>query len=139
MKIPRARLARVEELWLLGRSERSIQRTVAREWTVTLRTVRRDIVRVQKKLAALPQNDPVAVKRRVEAMLLETYRVAKRGNKLGPQAAVMATVGARLAQLEGLLTDKIEHTGDLAPDFSKLSEEQLRQYASILAALRGKK
>lgn len=130
-KIPRARLELVEQLWLAGHTERSIQRRVSKQWKVTLRTVRRDLARVAKKIAALPPPDPHAERKRVEGMLMDTYRLARVGNIRGPNTTAMTMVATRLAQMSGLLKDVVDHTVRGATDLSKLTPEELEQLETL--------
>lgn len=118
-KIARERLDLVEKLYLAGRSRRYITDQVINRWKVTGRTARRYIAVVEKRLAALPKPPPEATFQRVEAMLLETYDLARNGVQRivvsggkgepshveeYPEAnvGVMATVAQRLADLHGV-------------------------------------
>ncbi len=126
-KIPRDRIARVEELWLASKSDRQIQRIMCDEFEVSMRQVRRYIVLVEAKMAALPGTKPEATRVRVRNMLLETFRRArsrKRTVVVGagrdatieivpdPDLKTMATCSRHLAELDGAIgAKKIEVTG----------------------------
>lgn len=99
--IPRERLALVEDLYLGGKHDTAIQRAVCAAFGVTARTARNYLARVKAKLAARCPPDPAAARARAEAMLLETYELARVGTERGPDTKTMAVVAGRLAQLHG--------------------------------------
>lgn len=131
-KIPRARLDLVEKLWLAGMTEQRIQRVVSKQWKVTLRTVRRDLVRVAKKIAALPPPDPHAERKRVEGMLMDTYRLARVGSIKGPNTTAMTMVATRLAQMSGLLRDVVDHNVHGSTDLTKLDAADLETLEALM-------
>jgi hypothetical protein len=127
--IPRERLDLAEELYLTGKSHQRIAKVLCERFGVTSRTARNYIARVQAKIAALPKPPPEAAFQRTEAMLLETYELARsavkriavsQGAGVGavveefPEAnvGVMANVAYRLAELHGVAApQKHELTG----------------------------
>ena len=119
-KIPRERLEYVERLYLKGEPEVRIKAKVCERYGVTLRTARRYLARVRLRLSKLPSAQPEAVRARAEAMLLETYRLARKGVKYvtfqdgvgpdtrketkpvpAPEVGVMANIAARLVEING--------------------------------------
>ena len=151
--IPKERLDLVEQLYLAGKSRLHITRRVCDDFGVTTRSARRYIALVEARLAALPKAPPEAVFQRVEAMLLETYDLARNGVQriavpqgagLGsaveefPQANVgaMATVTARLAELHGVGgAQKLDLTSGGKPIQSLTDDELATRVAQRLAAL----
>lgn len=138
-RVPRGRLELVEKLWLEAWDSRRIQVHVSKKWAVSRWTVRADIRRVQAKLALLPKPDPAASRERAEAMLLGAYEVARTGGIRGPQPAAMVTAAARLAQLDGLLKDQIEHTIRDDADLSKLTDDELKTFLALREKTRTEK
>ena len=119
--IPRERVDLAERLYLAGRSRPYIVKQLCKEYGVTTRTARRYIQRAGVRLAALPKPPPEVVFQRAEAMLLETYRLAKAAVKVvtfvdgdtkeskimpAPETGVMGTVAVRLAELYGVVAPK---------------------------------
>lgn len=151
--IPRERLDLVEQLYLAGKSRLHITRRVCDEYGVTTRHARRYIALVEARLAALPKPPPEAAFQRVEAMLLETYGLARdavqriavsQGAGVGsvveefPQANVgaMATVVARLADLHGVGgAQKLDLTSGGKPIQSLTDDELAARVAQRVAAL----
>lgn len=151
--IPRERLDLVEQLYLAGKSRLHITRRVCDEYHVTTRCARKYIALVEKRLAALPKPPPEAAFQRVEAMLLETYDLARNGvQRIAvsqgagagsvveefPQANVgaMATVVARLAELHGVGgAQKLDLTSGGKPIQSLTDDELAARVAQRVAAL----
>jgi hypothetical protein len=131
--IPRARLERVESLYLGGHSEREIQRVVADEFGVTKRSVRSYLALVRKKLAeAVRGADPDETRARVEGMILTAYRTAERGHAdRGPDPKAMVQAAKVLGDLHGVIApQKIEHSGSIGiPAYDDLQ----RRLAAIAA------
>lgn len=151
--IPRERLDLAEELYLAGKSRQRIARKLCERFEVSARTARNYIARVEARLAALPKPPPEAAFQRVEAMLLETYELARdgvqriavsQGAGAGsvveefPQANVgaMATVVARLAELHGVGgAQKLDLTSGGKPIQSLTDDELAARVAQRVAAL----
>lgn len=150
--IPRERLDLTEKLYLAGKSGPSIARKLRQEFGIAPRTARKYIAIVEKRLAALPKPSPQATFRRVEAMLLETYKLARngvqrlvisRGKDAGaaveeyPQANVgaMATVAWRLAELHGITVQKVEVSAG-GEDLSALTDEEFNTLRALKAKAR---
>lgn len=112
------RLAMVEGMYLSGKSRPRIVNAVCEKYKITTRQARNYLAVVEKRLGELPRPSPEATAQRVEAMLLETYDLARnsvqrlvvsQGKGLPsvvqeyPQAnvGVMATVAVRLGDLHG--------------------------------------
>jgi len=151
--IPKERIDLVEGLYLAGKSRLYITRRVCDEYHVTTRQARNYIALVEKRLAALPKPPPEAAFQRVEAMLLETYDLARNGvQRIAvsqgagagsvveefPQANVgaMATVTARLADLHGVGgPQKLDLTSGGKPIQSLTDDELAARVAQRLAAL----
>ena len=145
-RIPRERLVLTEKLYLEGKSRQRIAKRICAEYGVSARTARKYIQRVEAKLAALPKPPPEAIALRAEAMLLETYRLARDSVKYvtfqdgvgpdtrketkpvpAPEVGTMANIAVRLAELHGAaapqrvdVTSKGEQVGAL-PDAELLA------------------
>ena len=123
--IPPERLRYVERLYLSGVAEDRIRARTCRRFGVSDKTARRYLARVVARLGALPTPDAAAVRQRAEAMLLETYGLAKRAVKYvtfqdgvgattkkitkpvpAPETGAMATCATRLAELHGAAAPK---------------------------------
>jgi hypothetical protein len=134
-RIPRERLDLVEKLWLEGKSDRAIQRAVVKRFVITFRTARRYLRRVRETIGKRQAVNPDAARARTEAMLLETYALAKRKTKLtmfgeqnDPDTKTMATVATRLGELEGAFAPKeLKHTVSGSLPLDQLSDEALAQ------------
>lgn len=151
--IPRERLDLVEQLYLAGKSRLYITRRVCDEYGVTTRHARRYIALVEARLAALPKPPPEAAFQRVEAMLLETYELARDGVQRiavsqgagagsaveefpQPNVGAMATVVARLAELHGVGgAQKLDLTSGGKPIQSLTDDELAARVAQRVAAL----
>jgi hypothetical protein len=112
-RIPPERLERVRDLWLLGRSSRSIERTICAEYGVTARQARNYIRRMRDKIGLEAPTGTEAARKRSEEILLEVLeRAESRPPALGgPDFKTMATVARHLAELNGALVQKVEHSG----------------------------
>ena len=132
MIIPRERLEYVERLWLKGVSESAIQEMTSKRFGVTHRAVRRYMKRVKDRLAALPSMQPDAERKRVERLLLDAIRVARRGGRTGPHTSAMVAAITRLGQLTGLFRETIDHNVHSESDLSKLSPEELATMDALL-------
>lgn len=155
-RIPRERLVYVERLWLAGVPDHRLQQRVAKRYGVTLRTARRYIARVRHRLAAREAAAPEAVRARAEAMLLESFAVAKKAIKVvtwideagakrskeyaAPEVGAMVAAASRLAELYGAVRPaRLEITGrNGGPvEVAGLSDEELdRRIAELEAQVR---
>ncbi len=114
--IPKERLERVRDLWLVGKSERQITRLVCAEYKITARQVRRYIALVRNKVAGEPGTSTEAARKRSEEIMLEALeraenRVDADTGMPDPDFKTMATIARHLAELHGALVQKVEHAG----------------------------
>ena len=114
--IPKERLERVRDLWLLGKSERQIARLICAEYKITARAVRNYIALVRGKIAGEPGTTTEAARHRAEEIMLEALdlaanRVDPVTGALDPDYREMSTIARRLAELHGALVQKVEHSG----------------------------
>jgi hypothetical protein len=107
--IPPARIDLAAKLYLLGRSPRSIQHRLAREFGVDARTARRYLARAKKQLGAKRPVDPAAGAARAEALQLEAFALAR--TQADPRA--MSLIAHRLAELDGALVQRLVHSGEV--------------------------
>jgi len=113
------RLDEVERRWLAGAPTRDIERECAAAFRCTRRAVRKYLAIVRRKLAAHAATvDPAEQRTRIEALLLNAYRVAELGHpERGANPAAMVAAAHRLAELHGVLApQKLEHSGAIATD-----------------------
>lgn len=121
------RIDHAERLYVAGRSPRSIQRTLAKAYTVDARTARRYLARAKARITKRGEHapNPDAGRARSESMLLEAARFAR--EQQDPKA--LALCAQRLAELDGALGPKrveisgpggaalaIDHRHTLTPD-----------------------
>lgn len=132
-KIDRARLDRVEALYLAAHTEREIQKTVAVEFECSRRAVRKYLKIVRDRLAEQAKGaDPDAARARVEGMLLAAYRAAEIGHpERGPDPKAMVQAAKALGDLHGVMAPKkIEHSGSIGTSY----DDVLRRIAAVTAA-----
>jgi hypothetical protein len=119
-KIDRARLERVESLYLSAHSEREIQKLVADEFRCSRRAVRKYLKIVRDRLAEQVKGaDPDATRARVEGMLLAAYRAAEIGHpERGPDPKAMVQAARALGDLHGVNAPrKVEHSGSISTNY----------------------
>lgn len=138
--IPKERLERTRELWLMAKSPRSIERVICAEFGVTARAARNYIRRVRDHLNVEPGTDAEPARKRSEEMLLEVYdRASSRVNDLGepdPDLKTMATCARHLAELHGALVQRVEHSGGVGLN-AKADDELLARLARVAASAVG--
>jgi hypothetical protein len=139
--IPKERLDRVRDLWMLGKSERQITRLVCAEYSITARAVRRYIVRVRDKIAGEPGTTTEAARKRAEEIMLEALehavsRVDADTGVAAPDYKEMSTIARRLAELHGALVQKVEHSGGVALN-AKADDELLARLTRAAAGPSG--
>lgn len=130
--IDRTRLARVEDLYLTGHSEREIQRVCSAEFQCTRRAVRKYLKIIRDRLAEQVRGaDPDATRARIEGMLLSAYQAAHAGGMNGPDAKGMVQAAKALGDLHGVNAPrKIEHSGSIGvPNYDDLQ----RRLAAVVA------
>jgi hypothetical protein len=111
-KIPRERLELVEKLYLSGKSGRAIGSVVCKRFGVSKRTVERYLSLVLNRISALPKPPPEAARARAESLLLSAYQIAKTKRGMsGPDTKSMVAAARTLAEIDGVLSRKIEHSG----------------------------
>lgn len=157
--IPRERIEFTQKLYLQGKPRPEISRRVCARFGVKARTARNYIALVEKHLASLPKPPPEATFVRVESMLLQAYDHARRAVKVvkwqekgesgkgakgveysktlrAPETGAMVNAAWRLAELHGLVVDRIDHTSNgktlapLDPSDPRWSELQRTVYGS---------
>lgn len=97
------------KLYLLGRTPRSIQCTLARRFGVDPRTARRYLARAKQRLGSQRRVDPASGAARAEALQLEAYALAR--SQGDPRA--MSLIAHRLAELDGALVQRLVHSGEV--------------------------
>jgi len=156
-RIPRERIAMAERLYLAGKKRSYITSKLCKRFGVTARTARRYVALVEKRLAELPKPPPEATFQRVEEMLLEAFHKASKAVKVvryvngvgrekseetktidAPETGVMVTAAWRLAELHGIVSEKLEVSTDEG-DLSQLSDEDFAKLREIKAKLRAAK
>lgn len=124
------RIDHAERLYVAGRSPRSIQRTLAKAYTVDARTARRYLARAKARITKRGEHapNPDAGRARSESMLLEAARFAR--EQQDPKA--LALCAQRLAELDGALGPKrVEISGPGGKPF----EHRSTATDDLLAAL----
>ena len=121
--IPRERIVLAEKLYLDGKPTPRILRRLCDDFGVSTRQARKYLALVRAKLAALPKPDPAAEFQRIDAMLSEAFRCARRAVKVvkweegdgakpasrimpAPDTGAMVAAAARLADLHGVAAPK---------------------------------
>lgn len=110
MAVDPKRLARCEELYCSGKRPREVESTLAKEFSVSKRTVRNYLKRVKVKLGtAFEGQPPAAVRARTEALLSDAYEVAKTKG----DARSMADIAMRLAEIHGAHSTSVNFRGNV--------------------------
>lgn len=96
-----------EQLFLAGKAELAIQRELEARFGVSDRQARRYLQRVRAKLDEARGTNPGAARMRAETLLLEALEVARQKR----QGSLIARIASRLADLDGALVRRLEHSG----------------------------
>jgi len=117
------RLLAVENAMALGMGCREIQARISREFNCTERTIRNDIVKVEKQWAV--ESEAEAPHRRHQTRMLLRRIIQKA--MADKQYGAATSAAGRLMDLDGLKIVKVEHSGGISHTVADMTSDDKRR------------